>query len=56
MRELSVEEKHLGEMVFPEKLAFPVHDDFRLWLAAIPVPSFPSNFACFCLKISIELP
>ena len=56
LRDLTSEEKALNEMVFPKTLAFPVHDDFRLWLAAIPEPSFPSNFARFCLKIALELP
>ena len=43
-------------MVFPEKLAFPVNNKFRLWISVIPVPNFPANFARRCLQIALELP
>lgn len=38
MRELTNEEKLMKELVFPEKLAFPIHKQFRLWMSVIPVP------------------
>ena len=56
IRELTNEEKSLNDMVFPENLAFPIHQKFRLWISVIPVPNFPANFARRCLKISLELP
>jgi hypothetical protein len=56
IREMSSEEKLLQEMVFPDNLAYPIHNKFRLWISVIPVPNFPANFARRCLKISLELP
>lgn len=56
IRELSVEEKYINELVFPDTLKFTIHKKFRLWISVIPVPNFPSNFARRCLKISLELP
>ena len=55
-RDLSQEEKHLKELVFPEALQFPIHKNFRLWMGTLPVADFPSSFACRCLKVSLELP
>ena len=54
--ELTVEEKNLRDLVFPEALMFPIHRNFRLWLGTIPSADFPSNFARRCLKVSLELP
>jgi len=56
MREITVEEKLMKELVFPDALAFCIHKKFRLWISVIPVPQFPANFARRCLKISLELP
>ena len=56
IRELSYEEKALDEMVFPEALAFPIDDNFRLWCSVIPVPNFPTNFIRKCYRISMEQP
>ena len=56
VRELTAEEKSLQELVYPEKLAFPIHKRFRLWISAIPVPHFPASFARRSLKVSLELP
>ena len=54
--ELSKEEQLMKELVFPDKLGFPLHKKFRLWMSVIPVPQFPANFSRRCLKISLELP
>ena len=55
-RDLTKEEKSLRELVFPDKLALPVHPNFRLWMGTIQVAGFPQSFARKCLKVSLELP
>ena len=56
IREPTEEELSLKDFTFPESLAFPVNNKFRLWLSTIPVPEFPADFARRCMKISVELP
>lgn len=54
--DMSMEDKALRDLRFPETLAFPIHKDFRLWLSTFITPDFPTAIARKCNKIVLELP